>query len=310
MTPPDDTFAHAWQTWLAYRSCGARPLRLSTRADYESIWRCHLEHRLGNMRLEDIDGAVVASLVVALSASGIGPKRVANVLVPLRACLRWHQRMGTFARDPTPWFDAPPPPAQERRILTIPQIEALASAMPGRYRTLVTFAAYTGVRLGELRALTWSDIDLEARTARIDKTLYRDRLQRSTKSGHNRTVPLPPHIAEELRAHRERCAPPTDTTPAYVFPGPSGAPLDADTFRSRVWRPAVRAAGLPPDLRIHDLRHTSASLYLQHGATVREVMEIHGWRQMQTALRYLHTTESLTLAADRLSVARQHTTGS
>jgi integrase len=310
MTPPDDTFAHAWQTWLAYRSCGARPLRLSTHADYESIWRCHLEHHIGAMRLEHIDGAVVASLVVALSATGIGPKRVANVLVPLRACLRWHHRMGTFARDPAPWFDAPPPPAQERRILTIPQIEALASAMPGRYRTLVTFAAYTGVRLGELRALTWSDIDFEARTARIDKTLYRDRLQRSTKSGHNRTVPLPPHIAEELRAYREQCLPPADTTPVYVFPGPSGGPLDADTFRSRVWRPAVRAAGLPPDLRIHDLRHTSASLYLQHGATVREVMEIHGWRQMQTALRYLHTTESLSLAADRLSAARQHTAGS
>jgi len=58
-------------------------------------------------------------------------------------------------------------------------------------------------------------------------------------------------------------------------------------------------------LRIHDLRHTAASLYLQSGATVREVMEIFGWSQMQTALRYLHTTEPLTLAAQRLSDVRE-----
>ncbi len=81
-------------------------------------------------------------------------------------------------------------------------------------------------------------------------------------------------------------------------------PLDLDTFRARVFRPAVLRAGLPPSTRIHDLRHTSASLYLQSGATLREVMEIHGWRQMQTAVRYLHTGGELTEAADRVSAAR------
>ena len=89
-----------------------------------------------------------------------------------------------------------------------------------------------------------------------------------------------------------------------VFPSPAGGPLDLDTFRSRIFRPAVMRAGLPPSTRIHDLRHTSASLYLQSGATLREVMEIHGWRQMQTAVRYLHTGGELTQAADRVSAAR------
>lgn len=71
----------------------------------------------------------------------------------------------------------------------------------------------------------------------------------------------------------------------------------------------MHEVGLPESLRIHDLRHTCASLHLQHGATVREVMEIHGWRQMQTALRYLHTTGSLNAAADRLSAARADVIG-
>lgn len=305
------TLADAWATWLAYRSCGARPLRLSTRADYDSIWRRHLGPHLRDLPLDAINGATVAQLVVALSAAGLGPKRLANVLVPLRACLRWHHRMGGFERDPSPWFDTSAPPADERLILTIPQIERLLGELPEFYRPHIAFAAYTGVRLGELRALTWDDIDLESRTARIDKTLYRDRLQRSTKSGHDRTVPVPLHLAEELRSWRGRCPEACGGNPpggALAFPGPAGTPLDADTFRARVWRPSVAAAGLPPRLRIHDLRHTSASLYLQHGATVREVMEIHGWRQMQTALRYLHAGDTLTAAADRLSTARERAT--
>lgn len=302
--PAEDTLAHAWETWLAYRCCGARPLRLSTRADYESIWRCHLGPNLGGLELAALDGAAIARLVVALSATGMSSKRLANVLVPLRACLRWHHRMGSFARDPTPWFDASPPPPDERRILTIEQIERLLGELAPFYRPHVAFAAYTGVRLGELRALTWDDIDLDARTARIDKTLYRDRLQRSTKTGYDRTVPIAVHLAEELRAWRTRCPRSGAAASALAFPGPNGAPLDADNFRARVWRPAVAAAELPAGLRIHDLRHTSASLYLQHGATVREVMAIHGWRQMQTALRYLHAANTLNDAADRLSATR------
>ena len=137
---------------------------------------------------------------------------------------------------------------------------------------------------------------------------YLYQLQRSTKSGYDRVVPLASHVVDALREWRPRSP---DPSPAgLVFPKPSGEILDADAFRLTVWRRAVRDAGLPANLRMHDLRHTSASLYLQHGATLREVMEIHGWRQMQTALRYLHTGESLNAAAERLAVARREATGS
>jgi integrase len=306
--PPDTssppaplTVADAWSAWLAYRSCGARPLRLSTLADYRSAWKCHLGPNIGDTPLDRVDGTAIARLVVTLSASGVRPKRMCNVMTPLRACLRWHHRMGAFAKDPTPWFDGGAPLADERKILSIEQIERLAAAVPSFYRPLVMFAAYTGVRLGELRALTWDAVDLEARTARIDKTLYIGTLQRSTKTGYDRVVPIPAHVAEELRSWQRRCP---HSPEGWVFPAPSGRYLDDSTFRATVWRRALRDAGLPPTLRIHDLRHTSASLYLQHGATVREVMEIHGWRQMQTAMRYLHTGDSLGVAADRLSAAR------
>jgi integrase len=296
------TFADAWERWLAYRRVSPRPLRLSTIADYRSAYRCHLAGRLAATPLSEIEGTTIAALVVDLGDAGVAPKRLSNVLVPLRACLNWHYRMGLLAANPAGWFDAAAPAADERRILSIAEVERLVAATPPPYRALVATAAWTGLRLGELRALTWGDVDLEARFINVDKTRYRQSVQQGTKNGQVRTVPIPPHLADELRQWRTARPAPPD---APLFCGPRGNPVDPDDFRRRVFAPALARAGLDPATRIHDLRHTSASLYLASGATVREVMEIHGWKRMETALRYLHTTAPLTDAADRLSAARR-----
>jgi len=301
-TAPAPTLADAWERWLAYRSVSQRPLRLSTLADYRSAYRRHIGPRLGRTPLAEIDGRAIADLVVALGEDGVAAKRLSNVLVPLRACLSWHHRMGTFERDPAGWFDAAAPAADERRVLSVPEVERLVAATPAPYRAFVATAAWTGMRLGELRALTWADIDLEARLIVVDKTRYRQCVQRATKNGDTRVVPIPRHLADELRRSRAACP---HGAQDVVFCGVRGTPIDGDDFRRRVFAPALARAGLDPATRIHDLRHTSASLYLASGATVREVMEIHGWKRMETALRYLHTTAPLTEAADRLSAARR-----
>jgi integrase len=301
-TSAPTTIADAWSLWLAYRSLGTRPLRASTLADYESIYRAHIGPKLGSARLDEVNGLVIARFVIAKTAAGVGAKRLSNVLVPLRACLRWHHRMGALPSDPSPWFDASAPAATERRILTIPEVERLLAALPAEHRPFVAFAAYVGTRAGEQRALTWTDIDLERRLVSVDKTLFRDRPQRSTKSGYDRTVPIPPHIATVLAEWRKRCP---RSPQELVFPSRSGRPLDLDTFRARVFKPAVKTAGLAPELRFHDLRHTAASLLLQSGSTVRDVMEICGWRQLATAQRYLHPAAALCAAAERLSDARE-----
>jgi integrase len=298
---PSPSFVEAWGLWVSYRRHGTHPLRDSTLADYESIYRRHLEPAFGALRLDQLDGATIARFSIASTSAGVSAKRLSNVLVPLRACLRWHYRIGVIERDPSAWFDTPTPAADERRILTPQQIEALVQATPHYYRPFIEFAAYVGTRAGEQRALTWADVDLVTHTVSITKTYYRNTLQRSTKTGRGRQAPLPPHVAATLVEWRTVCP---ISASNLVFPSPSGRVLDLDVFRSRVFKPAVARAGLPESVRIHDLRHTAASLYLQSGATVREVMEIFGWSQMQTALRYLHTAEPLTAAACRLSSVR------
>lgn len=92
---PPTTFAQGWELWLAYRRAGARPLRDSTLADYRSIYRRHLEPALGAILLTELNGATIAHFTITASTRGVSPKRLSNILVPLRACLRWHYRIGT-----------------------------------------------------------------------------------------------------------------------------------------------------------------------------------------------------------------------
>jgi integrase len=162
-TTPSPLFSEAWMLWLAPRRVGTRPLRASTLADYESIYRRHLGSAFGHLHIRDFDGTAVARFTVEAARSGVSPKRLSNILVPLRACLRWHHRMGSLGTDPSPWFDAPARAADERHILCPAQIESLLGELPGHYRPHVAFLAYTGVRAGELRAITWDDVDLTAR---------------------------------------------------------------------------------------------------------------------------------------------------
>jgi len=171
-TRSPSTVADAWSLWLAYRTLGTRPLRASTLADYESIYRAHIGPALGSARLDELDGLTIARFVISKTAAGLRAKRLSNVLVPLRACLRWHHRMGALACDPSPWFDTAAPAADERRILTIAEVERLIAEHPAEYRAFVAFAAYVGTRAGEQRALTWADVDLQAGCARIDKTFF------------------------------------------------------------------------------------------------------------------------------------------
>jgi integrase len=94
-----------------------------------------------------------------------------------------------------------------------------------------------------------------------------------------RTLGLPRAVVDDLAGHLAGPGAPSD----FVFTGPQGGPLRVTAFRSRIWRPATRAAGLD-GLRIHDLRHTAVALWIAAGASPKEV-----------AVRAGHSSVSFTL---------------
>lgn len=183
----------------------------------------------------------------------------------------------------------------------------MAAAIDPRYRALILFAAYTGVRPSELVALTVGRLDLLRGTARIaaaapevdGKLEFGD-----TKTDKARTVHVPRSVVEEVAA---MLAGRTGLGPdALVFTAPLGGPLRFSKWIDVTFKPALRAAGLPADVRLYDLRHTCASLLIAQSATVKAVQAQLGHATATMTLDlYGHLfPDELPALAERLDATR------
>jgi len=142
----------------------------------------------------------------------------------------------------------------------------------------------TGLQRGEILGLRWQDVDLKAGTIKVTQSLVRTKAglkfePPKTKMG-NRLIPLPEEVLRELKRHKVRQNKiKLALGSAYedhdlVFAGPLGKPRDPHGFWEHFKR-LVKKAGLP-SVRVHDLRHTFASLLLERGENPKVVQELLG----------------------------------
>jgi integrase len=207
--------------------------------------------------MDEIRAGDVQDLIAAVGKRA--PRQAAIALQLIKQVLRSAEERGH--RVDGAIFGLRPPRYEERepRFLSWPEVERLASyCSEGR---LVTFAALTGLRQGEVFALGRSAVDAPARIVRVEGSARAGAIGK-TKTGRKRavhlTVAAAALLAEQLTA---RDGGPLD----LVFPSPRGAMWRKDNFMPRVFSPAVRRAELD-ELTFHDLRHTYASLMVAAGA--------------------------------------------
>jgi integrase len=148
---------------------------------------------------------------------------------------------------------------------------------------LFLVAGFTGLRLGELLALHWSDVDLDRRILSVSRSMSAGE-ESSTKSRRARSVPLADQAAAEIRALQKRRS--FTGRNDYVFCRPDGGPLDRSAVRTRFVR-AQKAAGVRVR-RFHDLRHSFGSLAIQKFDLVA-VKDMMGHSKLTTTERYLHS---------------------
>lgn len=250
-------------------------------------------------------------------------------MLVLGGVLKLARKRGWIAYDPMPDVEriAAPQPSGDFNVLDAAQVEAVARAAhdgwtpvgPGvRKRTRVTdaeatrltgqrrataathaavirFAAYTGLRLGELRALRWRDVDFARAVVHVRRNAPATAAPgtvKAPKSGRVRSVPLSDPAARVVDAiHRERRPKPDD----LVFPSPAtGGLLDAGDLRDTFYA-ALTAAGLghlreKPEnpITFHDLRHTFGTIAVAGGAQMLQVQAWMGHSNIATTMRYLH----------------------
>ncbi len=158
---------------------------------------------------------------------------------------------------------------------------------------LVRVAAYTGLRLGELLALQWKDVDFDGSVLTVSRAMSAG-VQTTTKSGRVRRVPLPEQASAALERLQQR---PDFTGPnEFVFADPSlGRALHPVTVRKR-FKEGRDAAGARP-LRFHDLRHTYGSLLAAAGVDLVTIKDMMGHSALSTTGRYLHARPASEQAA-------------
>jgi integrase len=262
------TVAEQVRRWADGRAHGPR-----TRLRTESNIRCHIEGtRLGAMPLSAVRPSDVQAWVSERSAV-LAPATVRLVAGLVRGALAAAVHDRLLASNPAAVRLVLPRVQAPRLVpLTVQQVQALADAMPPRYRAMVVTQAGLGLRVGELLALRVEDVDFLGRNVRVAWQLAkgtRERVRPKTATSI-RTVPLPAVVAEALAAHLAAYAPGPD---GLIFTTPTGKPHWHEHYGTRLFQRAVLDAGLPSGTSTHDLRHHYASVLLAAGESVVAVAE-------------------------------------
>jgi integrase len=261
--------------WLGSRGSVKR----RTRETDEAAWRNYVQPRFGNWPVASITAAEVSSWVGSLVARGLAPSTATRALATLRSILafavddeRVQHNVAAAARRPTSGHAR-----REGQALTIDEFHTLTEACKGRYRDVVPVMALAGLRWGELAGLQVGDrVWVPGPGLRLQRAvlasygggpLYVDTL----KNKRARTVPLVAELLPVVDRWSAGKAP-----DAWLFSAPKGGPLRESNWKRSVrWRAATAAAGLP-GFRVHDLRHTAASVWLGAGADPKVVQRVLG----------------------------------
>ena len=252
---------------------------LKSFSDVQRICRL-LDPYLGSMTLNQINGDVIWSIVQGLLKRGNKPATVNRYLAAIRSLFR-------MARDEWQWIDHFPKikllsgEVERDRWLTREEADRLIRHCPPHLAALIRFALATGCRASEITGLEWSRVDLNRKTAWLNKT----------KNGTPRGVPLNEDAIEVLREQIGK-----SLTHCFTY---EGKPIGWQ-ITNTAWHTALRASGIE-DFRFHDLRHTWASWHRQAGTSCDELKDLGGWKSRIMVDRYAKfATENLLSAASRI----------
>ena len=240
------------EAWLA--GTVAMRCRPRTAESYRETVERYIAPALGRVPLAKLEPEQVSRMLAALTARGtLSPSTVRYAYAVLRIALGRALKEGKVLRNVCTLVDPPARPARELRPLTAPEVRhLLATAAGDRSEALYVAAVGLGLRQGELLALRWEDVDLEAGTLTVRHTLQRGaRVLAEPKTERSRrTLALPAAVRASMREHRLRQLEARLATgnrwhdEGYVFTGSTGRPRDAREV-TREYQRVLARAGLP-----------------------------------------------------------------
>ena len=278
-------------------------VRQRTYERYEQIARVHIKPALGRLKLKSLTTTHVRGLYREKLDAGLAPRTVQYIHTTLHKALKDAVADGLIPRNVAKGIKAPRPRKQEINALAADQAHGFLSAARGdRFEALYVVALHCGLREGELLGLRWEDVDLAAGTLSVRRTLSQARIGHmfeAPKNGNGRNVRLTSGAVKALKRHRagqngeQIRMGSLWQDHGLVFPSQRGTTMSASNLTARSFKSLLKRAGLP-DIRLHDLRHTCATLLLSEGVHPKFVQELLGHANISITLdTYSHVLPSM-----------------
>jgi integrase len=308
LTNPDITLQSYASRWLLTYADNLKPA--TVKAYRESLTN-HILPFLADVPLSGIKRRMAIDLIVELRRKGLSANSIRLVHATLRVILNGAVDEGILpvnpASKPGRLLRGPIPAGMIVTPLTQQELSLFLNTIKDRftcYYPLFLTLARTGLRFGEALGLLWQDIDFEKRLIHVRRTLGMGGIE-APKNGKTRNVDMSQQLGAVLRRHlmltreevlKNSCS----EFPPWVFCNTVGTPLDPNNVRERIFYKAIEASGLRK-FRIHDLRHTYASLLIQNGESLAYVKDQLGHHSIQITV---DTYGHLVCGANRQAVDR------
>ncbi|MEU9132815.1 tyrosine-type recombinase/integrase [Kitasatospora sp. NPDC048540] len=314
------------KTWLTHwvENIAAPSVKPNTLASYRVAVNVHLIPGLGAHRLEKLEPEHLELFYKTMQGRGSAAATVHQAHRSMRTALNHALRRGHLTRNVAMLAVAPRVTEKDVEPYTVAEVQSLlAAASRRRNSARWAIALALGLRQGEALGLRWADVDLATGMLRVRKARQRpkyahgctepcgrkhagrcperqqtnaDTDDTKSKAG-KRTIGLPDELANLLKLHqveqaRERTAAGHQWHDGgWVFASEDGRPLIPRTDWDE-WKRLLKAAGLR-DARLHDARHTAATVLLILGVSERAVMGVMGWSSTAMAARYQHMIDPI-----------------
>ena len=296
------TLADWMEHWMEDELIGS--VKESSWQTYRNLLTRHLLPRLGGYALTQLTPKVIHSFVDELESTGLAENTIRGVYRLLSSAMRYALDEGVIRKNPCRRIHIQHREHGEQRVLNRLEQEKLRQAADGSRDLPALLSLYTGMRLGEICALKWMDIDWERGTITVRRTVQRiagkgaesssrrTLLMIGTPKSHRscRIIPVPEFILALLREKLQSCR-----EAEYVF-GKASAAADPRTIQRRFSRLAKKLE--LSGAHFHTLRHTFATRLLELGVDVKTVSALLGHSSARTTLDfYAHSLNEQQRAA-------------
>jgi integrase len=269
-------------------------VKCSTKMHYEYMLRVHLYPAFGNVQLRLITRDVVQSFLASKLRSGLSWRTVKGLRTVFGTVMGAAEMAELIPSNPVRKTRFPRRGMVKERVAIAPEkIRELLAALPEPSRALAQLLVLTGMRIGELLALHWRDVDLMGGFLRVTQTVYDGHFDEPKTQRSKRSIPLGTKAVEILSA----CKRAGVNSEGLVFGTRSGTPFDRHNLLRRQLKPTCKQLGLA-GVNWHWLRHANATLLDAVGTPLGTVQALLGHSSAEiTREVYLHSIPSDARAA-------------